>query len=94
MEPQCGMCFLPRRAVEVSKCEIGRAYKVTGTVVEAIAFIVPRKVNFNFIVVHVSLVLTNFLYKAESFPPNIYPLVLASGPSLTRPSSLLARPCH
>ncbi|KIM60139.1 hypothetical protein SCLCIDRAFT_1185125 [Scleroderma citrinum Foug A] len=42
-EPQRGMCFLPRRAVEVSECEIGRAYKVTGTAVEAIAFIVPRK---------------------------------------------------
>jgi len=52
-EPQRGMCFLPRRAVEVSECEIGRAYKVTGTAVEAIAFIVPRKVNFNFVTVHV-----------------------------------------
>ncbi|KAL4061949.1 microtubule binding protein [Scleroderma citrinum] len=43
LEPQRGMCFLPRRAVELSECEIGRAYKVTGTAVEAIAFIVPRK---------------------------------------------------
>ena len=48
MEP--GMCFLPRHAVEVSKCEIGHAYKVTGTAVEVI---ILRKVNFNFIAIHV-----------------------------------------
>ena len=65
-EPQRGMCFLPRRAVEVSECEIGRAYKVTGTAVEAIAFIVPRKVNFNFIVVHVPLI--SFTRRSPSKP--------------------------
>lgn len=44
-DPQRGMCFLPRRALSVSDCEIARAYKVAGTSVEAIAFIVPRKVR-------------------------------------------------
>jgi len=42
-DPQRGMCFLPRRALEVAECEIARAYKVTATAVEPIAFIVPRK---------------------------------------------------
>lgn len=42
-EPQRGMCFLPRRALNVSENEIARAYKVTGTYIEPIAFIVPRK---------------------------------------------------
>ncbi|KAF8327771.1 microtubule binding protein [Cantharellus anzutake] len=42
-DPQRGMCFLPRRALSVSECEIARAYKVTGTIIEPIAFIVPRK---------------------------------------------------
>jgi len=42
-DPQRGMCFLPRRGLEVSECEIARAYKVTGTVIEPISFIVPRK---------------------------------------------------
>lgn len=44
-DPQRGMCFLPRRALDVSECEIARAYKVSGTSIEPIAFIVPRKVG-------------------------------------------------
>ncbi|EJC99685.1 DUF1900-domain-containing protein [Fomitiporia mediterranea MF3/22] len=42
-QPQRGMCFLPRRALNVSECEIARAYKLSGTSVEPISFIVPRK---------------------------------------------------
>ncbi|KAI6041861.1 microtubule binding protein [Pisolithus marmoratus] len=42
-EPQRGMCFLPRRALDVSGCEIARAFKVANSGVEPIAFIVPRK---------------------------------------------------
>jgi len=41
-DPQRGMCFLPRRALEVTECEIARAYKVTASAIEPIAFIVPR----------------------------------------------------
>ena len=37
------MCFLPRRALAVSECEIARAYKVAGTTIEPISFVVPRK---------------------------------------------------
>ncbi|KAJ3515716.1 hypothetical protein NLJ89_g1588 [Agrocybe chaxingu] len=44
-EPQRGMCFLPRRALNVSDCEIARAYKVHGSAIEPIAFIVPRKAD-------------------------------------------------
>ncbi|KAJ7581865.1 microtubule binding protein [Mycena floridula] len=44
-DPQRGMCFLPRRALSVSDCEIARAYKVCASSVEAIAFIVPRKAD-------------------------------------------------
>ncbi|KAF9784948.1 microtubule binding protein [Thelephora terrestris] len=42
-DPQRGMCFLPRRSLEVTECEIARAYKVTASAIEPIAFIVPRK---------------------------------------------------
>ena len=42
-DPQRGMCFLPRRALDVGQCEIARAYKVYGGTIEPIAFIVPRK---------------------------------------------------
>jgi len=42
-EPQRGMCFLPRRALNVGECEIARAYKVHGSTIEPIAFIVPRR---------------------------------------------------
>ena len=44
-DPQRGMCFLPRRALNVAECEIARAYKLTANSVEPIAFIVPRKVG-------------------------------------------------
>ncbi|THU94137.1 microtubule binding protein [Dendrothele bispora CBS 962.96] len=44
-DPQRGMCFLPRRALNVNDCEIARAYKVSGSTVEPIAFIVPRKAD-------------------------------------------------
>lgn len=45
-DPQRGMCFLPRRALNVAECEIARAYKIYGAgAVEPIAFIVPRKVS-------------------------------------------------
>jgi coronin-1B/1C/6 len=44
-DPQRGMCFLPRRALAVSECEIARAFKVYGSVIEPIAFIVPRKAD-------------------------------------------------
>jgi coronin-1B/1C/6 len=44
-DPQRGMCFLPRRALSVADCEIARAYKVCGSSIEPIAFIVPRKAD-------------------------------------------------
>jgi coronin-1B/1C/6 len=44
IDPQRGMCFLPRRALSVSDCEIMRAYKVYGSTIEPIGFVVPRKV--------------------------------------------------
>ncbi|KAH9813567.1 hypothetical protein DFH28DRAFT_332476 [Melampsora americana] len=42
-DPQRGMCWLPRRALNTQECEIARAYKVTNYLVEPISFIVPRK---------------------------------------------------
>ncbi|TFY62268.1 hypothetical protein EVG20_g6764 [Dentipellis fragilis] len=42
-DPQRGMCFLPRRALNTHECEIARAYKITASGIEPIAFIVPRK---------------------------------------------------
>eukprot|EP01133_Synstelium_polycarpum_P001085 gene1085-1232_t len=41
--PQRGICFIPKRAVNVSECEIARALKVTTNGVEPISFRVPRK---------------------------------------------------
>ena len=42
-DPQRGMTFLPRRALDVSENEVARAYKISGSTVEPLAFIVPRK---------------------------------------------------
>ncbi|KAF4569437.1 Coronin-like protein crn1 [Pleurotus pulmonarius] len=44
-DPQRGMCFLPRRALNVSECEIARAYKIFGNTIESIAFKVPRRAD-------------------------------------------------
>jgi hypothetical protein len=45
-DPQRRICFLPRRSVNTSECEIACACKPTLNVIEPIAFIVPRKVSF------------------------------------------------
>lgn len=61
------MCFLPRRALNVSECEIARAYKVvsyaSSSWIEPIAFVVPRK--------------------ADSFQADIFPPAPSTEPSLT-----------
>jgi coronin-1B/1C/6 len=61
------MCFLPRRALNVSECEIARAYKVIASAssswIEPIAFVVPRK--------------------ADSFQADIFPPAPSTEPSLT-----------
>ncbi|KAF9442356.1 microtubule binding protein, partial [Macrolepiota fuliginosa MF-IS2] len=44
-DPQRGVCFLPRRALNVAECEIARAYKLHPSAIEPIAFIVPRKAD-------------------------------------------------
>ena len=44
-DPQRGMAFLPKRSVNVSDCEVMRAYKLTNTLVEPISFVVPRRVS-------------------------------------------------
>lgn len=36
---------MPRRGLNVSDCEIARAFKVSGSGVDPISFIVPRKVR-------------------------------------------------
>ena len=42
-DPQRGMTFLPRRALDVGQHEIGRAFKLASGGVEPLSFIVPRK---------------------------------------------------
>lgn len=43
IEPQSGMTFLPRRALNVNENEIARAYKVTNPIIQPLSFYVPRK---------------------------------------------------
>jgi len=38
-----GMAFVPKRGLDVMKCETARALKLTSTTVEPLSFIVPRK---------------------------------------------------
>lgn len=42
-EPQRGMCFIPRRSLNTDDNEIARAMKVTGSMVQPISFVVPRR---------------------------------------------------
>ncbi|KAI8062153.1 hypothetical protein BC940DRAFT_359073 [Gongronella butleri] len=42
-DPQRGMAFLPKRAVNVNECEVARAYKLGSTLIEPVSFKVPRK---------------------------------------------------
>jgi hypothetical protein len=44
-DPQRGIAWLPKRAVNVADVEIARAFKVHVTHVEPISFRVPRKVK-------------------------------------------------
>ncbi|KAH9852004.1 microtubule binding protein [Lenzites betulinus] len=67
-DPQRGMCFLPRRGLSVSDCEIARAYKVAASSIEPISFIVPRKARPP---------------PAESFQSDIYPPAPSAEPALT-----------
>ncbi|KZP01401.1 DUF1900-domain-containing protein [Calocera viscosa TUFC12733] len=53
-DPQRGMCFLPRRGLNVAENEIARAYKVVASGVEPVAFICPRKAD---------------AFQADIFPP-------------------------
>jgi len=41
--PQRGLCFVPKRGVNVAECEIARGLKVGVKIVEPISFQVPRK---------------------------------------------------
>jgi hypothetical protein len=46
--PQRGMTMLPKLAVDVTNCEIVRMLKLSGTLMEPISFVVPRKGGDNF----------------------------------------------
>ncbi|KAL7748017.1 Coronin-like protein crn1 [Sorochytrium milnesiophthora] len=44
-DPQRGICFMPKRSLNINENEIARAYKVHTTLVEPISFTVPRKAD-------------------------------------------------
>jgi coronin-1B/1C/6 len=90
-DPQRGMCFVPRRAVNTSECEIARAYKVTTSqAIEPIAFIVPRKVSQVLIpsppiIPHRTWTdaHTHARTQSDSFQSDIFPPASSIEPSLT-----------
>ncbi len=46
--PQSGKAygFVPKRVLDVTKCEIAKAVKITDSTLEFISFVQPRKVSF------------------------------------------------
>lgn len=88
-EPQRGMAFLPKRAVNVAECEVVRAYKVTSSLVEPISFKVPRKVRracprprFEGKLADEKLTLLSS-FQSDAFQSDIYPPALGDEPGLT-----------
>lgn len=80
------MCFLPRRGLSVSDCEIARAYKVAASSIEAIAFIVPRKVRrlsqlLPFSPSRVPMLTQSA--QSDSFQSDIFPPAPSAEPALT-----------
>lgn len=65
IEPQSGMTFLPRRALNVNENEIARAFKVTASTVQPLSFYVPRRAES---------------FQADIFPPapSAVPVMTAS----------------
>jgi coronin-1B/1C/6 len=83
IDPQRGMCFIPRRALSTPECEIARAYKLTSGAVEPIAFIVPRKVTPSppiFYTLNGSL---THAPQSDSFQSDIFPPAPSIEPCLT-----------
>ena len=76
---QRGMCFLPQHSLNLAECDIARMFKVAASSIEAIAFVVPRKVCSR-APAPLSRMLT-VLLQSDSFQSDISPL--------TRPPSLL-----
>jgi coronin-1B/1C/6 len=91
-DPQRGIGFLPRRALNIAECEIARAFKVAGSVIEPIAFIVPRKVSRH--VDHFDhLPVNDTLSQADSFQSDIFPPAPSLEPSLTAPEFFAGKSC-
>ncbi|RKP26543.1 hypothetical protein SYNPS1DRAFT_32706 [Syncephalis pseudoplumigaleata] len=53
-EPQRGIAFMPKYALNAHDCEVARAYKVLGHLIEPISFVVPRRAD---------------TFQADIFPP-------------------------
>ncbi|KAF8596856.1 microtubule binding protein [Ceratobasidium sp. AG-I] len=96
IDPQRGICFLPRRALNVAECEIMRAYKVYGSTIEPIAFVVPRKSDqfqsdiFPPAPSSESALTAGEFFSGKTAPPNLVDLstgaVSAAPPSAPTPS--------
>jgi len=77
------MCFLPRRALRIADCEIARAYKVHGSSIEPIAFIVPRKVCSHLMRPILLIIHDNLVVQSDSFQSDIFPPAPSIEPSLS-----------
>ncbi|KAI8058139.1 hypothetical protein BDF22DRAFT_615648 [Syncephalis plumigaleata] len=53
-EPQRGIAFMPKYALNAHDCEVARAFKVTSNLIEPISFVVPRRSD---------------TFQADIFPP-------------------------
>ncbi|KAG9082733.1 Coronin-like protein crn1 [Ceratobasidium sp. 392] len=96
IDPQRGMCFLPRRALEVTECKLMRAYQVYGSTIEPIAFVVPRKSDqfqsdiFPSAPSSEPALTAGEFFSAKTAPPNLSALLLVTAAPAPAPVSVPA----
>lgn len=69
-DPQRGLGFIPRRALDVSQNEIARGFKLSTNSIEPLSFVVPRKAEgfqTEYVLLPITRVYTN--RAASTLPP-------------------------
>lgn len=80
-DPQRGLAFMPKRALNVTDCEVARAYKVHPDRIEPISFKVPRKVCLP-IIIDIPSIFPFTRIQSDQFQADIYPDTVGDKPSL------------
>lgn len=84
-DPLRGLCFLPKRACNISECEVARIFKVHPTFVEPISFKVPRKVR--------CVTCLYLQMQADGFQADLFPKTIGGDAALKTAEWLSGKTC-